>query len=299
MKVHLHQQFKASSKMKFTQIRKIDNLNELDSYLNPKTTPIGLVKTMFKKTKNLSLIKLDTAESYGAMLYDSDRDKYMVFTDAKYSDSVPSDNKAVHNIFKSLAKDFQNANSSLMQNNRMKEFKGLISENEMVGYYGVSVDTPDLIISTKVDSNFMIIDDIGVGLAGTLFDDDLIHKEKETLSLRDFKDIISTIKSDNLERNAEVQEIDAQCKLSPENQKIVDFMDNHKEQDFKIVLLNESGKGLKISIDEFIEEVNGNTKESAGRFAIIDKDNMVIDIDTLVQTEQNHEQWQDIPLAIR
>jgi len=284
--------------MKFTQIKKINNIDELDNYLNPKTTPIGLVKTMFKKTKDLSIIKLDTAENYGTMLYDSSRDKYMVFTDAKYSDSTPNDNKAIYNIFKSLAKDFQNIDKSLIENNRIKELKEFIAGNEMVEHYGVSMDVPDLSISAEVDKDFTVVDDIGYGtLAGTLFDDDLVHEEKDTLSLKDFEDIIATVKGEVIGRITEIQEIDAQCELSSENQKIVDFMDNHKEQGYEIVMMAESGKGLRVDRDMFIEALDGNKNESSGRFKIIDKDNKIVDIDSVIQSEQENEQWQDIPLA--
>jgi len=219
--------------MKFTQIRKIDNIDELDNYLNPKTTPIGLLKTMFKKTKNLSIVKLETEANYGTMLYDADRNKFMVFSDAKYDNFTVNDDKHIHNIFKSLAKDFQDIDKSLIQNNRIKELKEFISGNEMVEHYGVSVDVPDLIISTEVDRDFTV-DDIGYGLAGTLFDDDLIHEDKKTLSISNLEDIISTARGETIGRITEIEEIESKFQLSPEYRQQEKEQENEQWQDIPL-----------------------------------------------------------------
>ena len=192
--------------MKISMLKKINDVNELDNILNPKTTPVSLVKTMFKKTQGLSVVKLDTEENYGAMLYDSTRDKYMVFTDAKYSDSNPADNRMIHDVFKSLARDFQGIDKTLLENNRIKELKEFIAENEMIVNKGVDIDVPDLIISTDVGENVSVADDIGYAtLAGSLFDKDLIHEDKKALSLNDFEEIISTAKGEVIGRITEIE----------------------------------------------------------------------------------------------
>lgn len=183
--------------MKFTQIKKIDNINELDGYLNPKTIPVGLVKTMLRNTKDLNIVKIDTDETCGVMLYDLNRDKYLVFTDAKHDDFIQDNSKTIQDIFRSLAKDFKNIEQSFMKNNRMKELKDIITDNEMVKHYGVSIGVPDLIISTDIGNNFTIADDIGYGSFVEIQYYDLICEDKEALSLIEFENIMASREKDN------------------------------------------------------------------------------------------------------
>lgn len=218
--------------MKISLLKKINDVNELDNILNPKTTPVGLVKTMLKKREGLSVAKLDTKDNYGTMIYDLTRDKYMVFTDAKYSDSSPADNKIIHDVFKSLASDFQDMDKTLFDNNRIKEFKEFISKNEMVVSNNVDIDVPDLIISTDVGKNISVADDIGYAtLAGSLFDKDLMHEDKTTLSLNDFEDIISTAKGEVIGRITEIKETNEFIQAENKNDLTVQEVDAEQENE--------------------------------------------------------------------